>query len=625
MPSFLPVTKNVIAAIALLLLITHYLSAQTLPGNVTVKVTGIVTDDAKQPLEGVSIFTGDKTLGITNKNGAFTVAVNRNVRLLFTTVGYDAYNLTPAVNMQSVSITMKRSDNALQDVVVTALGIKRSEKALGYAVTKVSGEQLTGAVSNNWTDALSGKVAGLNLVRSNSGPAGSIKVILRGENNLTGDNEALIVVDGVVINQGSGRRTAISGEATYGTGSDNMPADYGSGLNDINPEDIESVTVLKGPGAAALYGQRGANGAIIITTKSGSAKKKGLGITLNSNASMEQVNRWPDLQYEYGQGLDGAAYYSYGTSADGASTSGTSSAYGPRFNGQKYFQYNPVTQVQDSVRTPWVPYRNTSRNFFNTGNTVTNSISADGGTDKTTARFSLTNVSNKWIIPNTGFKRNTVSMSVNSKVNDQLQITSKINYTNMSSDNLPGAGYGNQSLMYWYIFYQPNADIDWLKHYWANGQEGRVIKYPYSSFPTNPYAVAYEFINSSNRNGITGNVQATYNFAKALSLQVRTSLNFSYEQRAQKRPYSAGSRYPKGSYRTQNIYSQEASTDFLLKYDKKIGSDFDLSVTAGGSALMNNYNRDETRADSLTYPGVYSMSNNAGPLVTSRPSSMQEK
>ncbi|MBE7169153.1 MAG: SusC/RagA family TonB-linked outer membrane protein [Williamsia sp.] len=611
---FLPVTQKVIKAIVFLLLLTPSLFAQTNPAAETISISGTVVDEARQPLEGVSIFAGNKVIGLTNKTGSFRVTVTRNTKIVFTSVGYDGYTLTAAGT--DATVMMKRSGNALQDVVVTALGIRRSEKALGYSVTKLAGEELTSAVSNNWTDALSGKVAGLNLVRSNSGPAGSNKIILRGENNLTGDNEALIVVDGVVINQGSGRRTAIGGESTYGTGSDNMPADYGTGLNDINPEDIESVTVLKGPGAAALYGQRGANGAIIITTKAGSAKKKGLGITLNSNASLEQVNRWPDLQYEYGQGLGGAAYYSYGASADGSSTSGTSSAYGPRFNGQQFYQYDPVKQGQDSVRTPWVPYRNSSRSFFTTGNTITNSISVDGGTDKTSARFSLTNLSNKWIIPNTGFGRNAVSMSVNSKVSDQLQISSKINYTNAQSDNLPGAGYGNQSIMYWYIFWQPNANTDWLKHYWANGQEGRVIKYPYSSFPSNPYAVAYEYINRSNRNGITGNVQATYNFNKELSLQVRTSLNLSYEQRAQERPYSAGSRYPKGSYRTQNIYSQEASTDFLLKWARKVNQDIDFSVTAGGSALQNNYNRDETRADSLTYPGVYSMSNNAGPLVT---------
>ncbi|SHE84146.1 SusC/RagA family TonB-linked outer membrane protein [Flavisolibacter ginsengisoli] len=595
-----------------LLLTGSWVSAQekTVTGQVRNSEDKAPVVRATVQVKGTKVFTS------TDEKGHFSIKASDQQVLVVSAVGYRP--LEKRVGNQSVlNFDMISTNTEMESVVVTALGIKREEKALGYSVAKVKGEELTEALSSNWTDALSGKVAGLNLVRSNSGPAGSNKIILRGESNLTGgsENEALIVVDGVVINQGSGRRSAVGGETAYGTGSDNMPADYGSGLNDINPEDIESVSVLKGPGAAALYGQRGANGAIIITTKSGSAKRKGWGVTLNSNASMEKVNRWPDFQYEYGQGNDGKPYYSFGASVDGPSTSATSSAYGPRFEGQSFFQFDPVTQTQGTERTPWVPYPNKIKNYFNTGNTVTNSISVDGGTDKTTARFSVTNVSNKWIIPNTGYKRNTIALSVNSKVNEKLQISSKINYTNKWSDNLPGAGYGNQSIMYWFIFWQPNADLDWLRNYWRNGLEGRKIMYPYSSFPENPYAVAYEFINRSNRHNITGNVQASYNFSKELSLQVRTSLDLSYEQRAQERPFDAGSKYQLGSFRTQNIFSQEATTDFLLRYAKKL-KDFDFSVTAGGSALRNTYNKDEVRADSLIYPQIYSMSNAAGPLVT---------
>ena len=558
---------------------------------------------------------GTTTSTVTNDKGEFSISANKGQVIVVTAIGFKPMERT--VGSQTLlRFELEGSAAELENVVVTALGIRREEKALGYATTTIKGEQIAESPSANWTDALSGKVAGLNLIRSGSGPTGSNKIILRGENNLTGDNEALIVVDGVVINQGSGRRSAIAGEAAYGTGSDNMPADYGSGLNDINPEDIESVTVLKGPGAAALYGQRGANGAIIITTKSGSNKKKGWGITLNSNVSMERVNRWPDLQYQYGQGTDGLPYYSFQASPDGASTSATSSAYGPRFDGQMFYQYDPVTQAQGKERTPWIPYPNKIRNFFNTGNTVSNTISVDGGNANTSARLSVTDVRNKWIIPNTGYRRNTVSLSVNSKVNEKLQIASKINYTNKASDNLPGAGYGNQSIMYWFIFWQPNADPDWLKEYWVRGQEKRRIFYPFSTFPENPYAVSYEFINRSNRHGLTGNVSATYNFTKDLSLMVRTAMDLSYEARAQQRPYDAGSKFQKGSFRTQNIFSQEFTTDFLLRYNRKVNSDFDFSVSLGGSTLQNRYNRDEVRADSLWNPDVYTMANSMGPLVT---------
>ena len=582
-------------------------------------ITGTVKNaDDGLPVNGVSVqVKGSSTGTTTDEKGTYTINAENNQTLVFSAIGFATIEVK--VGTQStVNVNLVNTAKQMEDVVVTALGISRQERALGYSATTVKGEELTKAPSANWTDALSGKVAGLNLVRSNAGPTGTNKIILRGETSLTNPegNEALIVVDGVVINQGSGRRTAVNGESPYGVSSDNMPVDYGSGINDINPEDIETITVLKGAGAAALYGQRGANGAIIITTKSGAKKKKGLGITFNSNASIEQVNRWPDMQYEYGQGLDGAPYYSFGVGPDGNSTSATSSAYGPRFNGQMFYQYDPVTQKQGTERTPWIPYPTATRDYFETGNTFTNTISVDGSTEKTTARFSIANVTNKWITPNTGYKRNTIALSVNSKVSDQLQIAAKVNYTNKWSDNLPGAGYGNQAIMYWYIFWQPNSSLDWLRNYWINGLEDRRISYPYSSFPENPFAVAYEFINKSNRNSVTGNIQATYNITRELSLQVRTSLDLAYEQRSQQRPYDAGTKYPKGSYRTQNINSQEVSADFLLRYAKKINNDFDFSATLGGSALRNRYNKDEVRADSLTVPGIFTLANTAGPLVT---------
>ncbi|PWS29052.1 SusC/RagA family TonB-linked outer membrane protein [Pedobacter yonginense] len=589
---------------------------QPINQNVTIKGK-ILDDEDGLPLIGTTISdNARRVLGVTNQNGEFSVSIIKGGTISFNMVGYTPISRIFSANQTGVTIRLKSSSSQLNEVVVTALGIKREEKALGYAVTKIDSTQLTDAVSTNWTDALSGKVAGLNLVRSNSGPAGSIKIILRGENNLTGDNEALIVVDGVVINNSGGRRTANGSDAVYGTGSDNMPADYGSTTNDINPEDIESVTVLKGPGAAALYGQRGANGAILITTKSGNSKRKKVGIKFTSNGSFEEVNRWPDLQYEYGQGLDGAAYYSYGASADGASTSGTSSAYGPRFDGQMFFQYDPVTQTQGKTRTPWVPYTNEIRDFFSTGENLTNSLSIDGKIRTTTARVSITNQNNTWIVPKTGIERTTVTLSTNTDITKKLKFSTKFNYGNRFSDNLPGAGYGNQSLMYWYIFWQPNASLDWIKNYWVNGQEGRQIKYPFSSFPENPYAVVNEFINKTGRNNLTANAQLSYQITKNLSVQLRTSIDMAKEKRAQERPYDAGSKLIQGSIRKQNIYSQETNSDFLVRYEKQVGKDLNFNLSAGGSQLRNKYNKSDLRADGLRVPNVYELTNNLYPLVS---------
>ncbi|MDA3614925.1 SusC/RagA family TonB-linked outer membrane protein [Polluticaenibacter yanchengensis] len=578
----------------------------------------VINNSDKKALIGVSIVVKNTNNGTsTDEKGDFSVKAGPNQTLVLTAIGF----LPKEIKINSrtfITIGLDEKTEADDDVVVTALGIKRNPKALGYAATVVAGEQLTEAISNNWQDALSGKVAGLNLLRSNAGPVGSTKIILRGENNLTDDNQALIVVDGVVINGGSGRRDG-SSNAAYGTGSDNMPVDYGSGLDDINPEDIDNITILKGAGAAALYGQRAANGAVIITTKAGAKNKnKGIGITVNSNANLESVNRWPDLQYEYGQGLNGAAHYSFGgTTEDGPGTSGTSSAYGPKFDGQYFYQYDPATNGIGKERTPWVAQKGV-KEFFETGKTFTNSVSIDGGTDRTTARFSVTNTQNTWIIPNTGFDRTNFALSVNSKVNDKFTISAKVNYGLRSSDNLPGAGYGNQSLMYWFIFWQPNANIDWLKNYWVPGQENKKIFYPYSTFPENPYAISYEFINANSRNTLVASANANYQFSKHFSAQVRASVDQASEDRYQNRPYDAGSRLPEGSHRSQDIFSKEMSADFLFKYSRKLNEHFNVTGTFGGSKLKNSYRLVGLTSDGLTFPGVYNHSNNKYGIKTNQ-------
>lgn len=584
------------------------------------RISGIVMDAEGEPLPGASVRIAELNKSVAaNASGSymFTVAPG-SYTLEASFISFEpkkqaAVKVNPGLATQ-LNFTLLPSANQLQEVMVTtALGIRREEKALGYSATVVKGEQLTEALSNNWTEALSGKVPGLNLIRSNAGPGGSNRIILRGERSITGSNDALIVVDGVVINNGSGRATG-DGNGAY-LDSDS-PADFGTGLNDINPEDIENVTVLKGAGAAALYGQRGGNGAIIITTKSGS-KRKGLGISFNSNAAMESVSRWPDYQYEYGQGSEGANYYSFGATADGANTRSTSSAWGPRFDGQSFFQYDPVTHAAGKERTPWVAYPDARKKFFESGRTFTNSLTLDGGAENTKARFSFTNLDNTWIIPNTGYKRNTVALSASQKASDKLEISTKINYTNKWSDNLPNSGYNNQSFMYWNMFWLPNADLNWLKDYWMPGQENLKQSYPFSSYPDNPYLIAYEMLNKSNRDALTGNIQATYSFTKNLNLMVRTSLDLANEQRSQQRPFDT-EKFNKGMYRAQSIFSKEATSDFLIRYKSKMGKDADFSVSGGGSMLKNRYNREDNRADSLLYPDIYTLANRAG-VLDSRP------
>jgi len=584
-----------------------------------VTIKGRVLDDADNSvIPGVNINDAQrKVYGLTKADGSFSIKVPKGTELNFSMIGYTVAKLMITQNNDNLIIRLKASSNDLNEVVITtALGIKRSERALGYATTTLDSNSFTNAIATNWTDALSGKVAGLNLVR-NGGPSGSNKIILRGENNLTGDNEALIVIDGVVASSSS-RRTGATGGGVYGTSGDIMPADFGSALNDLNPDDIQDVTALKGPAASALYGQRGANGAIIITTKSANKNKKRLSIVFTSNTAYEQVQGGPDIQQEYGAGVDGASYFSWGATADGVSTRSTSSTWGPAFaNNSSFFQYDPITKTGSTTRTPWIVYDNPINGFFKTGIETTNSVSLEGTVKNVGLRFSASHGNNEWIVPNTGLERTTVALSANTNVTKKLNLVLKATYNNRNSDNLPATGYGNQSLMYWFMFSHPNVNIDWYKDYWVPGQEGRKFVDITSTNPESPYAISEQYLNGQRRNGILGSVQANYKFTKDLNLLVRTSIDYNHDIRETRRPYdAAGLRYTQGSFREQNIKSYEVNADFLLRYNKNITKEFKLSASVGGSQLRNRYNKSEFRADGLKVPGIYRLDNNINPVIS---------
>lgn len=581
--------------------------------KVLFRITGKVTDEKGIPLPGVSIGVKGTAIGtVSDNSGNYSISAEQGQMLVFSFIGFKKTEVL-IDGKKTVNVSLVSDATQLNDVVVTALGIKREEKSLGYAAQTLKGKSVEDAKTNNWVNSLSGKVAGLNIQGTGSGPIGSSRITLRGENSLNLDNnQALIVLDGVPVNS---KITGTGFKAHLATDS---PVDFGSDVSDINPDDIESITVLKGPGATALYGSRAAGGALIITTKSGSHKDGGLGITYNLNMSIDQVNRWPDYQFEYGEGRT-TAYYSYGDSPDGINTSTNAAAgraWGPKFNGQSYYQYDPNTPDNKATeRTPWVAYPDYVKGFFQTGTTLTNNLSIEGGNDKSSARLSLSYLDNKWIIPNTGFARSSVALSVSHKVTDKLKISAKANYTNKSSDNLPSAGYNNQTLMYFLaIGTAPNINHNWFKPYWQPGLVGVQQKNPFNPGPDNPYIDIYEDLNKLSKNGFIGTASANYQFTGKLELMLRTSVDMSSEFRSQQRPYSI-TKYPKGSYREENVYSYEANNDLLLTYKDKIGSRIKYSVNAGANALIQNYNFAGIYADQLAQPGIYQLSNSLDPAV----------
>ncbi|RYG07037.1 MAG: SusC/RagA family TonB-linked outer membrane protein, partial [Chitinophagaceae bacterium] len=332
-------------------------------------ISGKVLDEKGGALPGANIKLLE--LGrnaITNDEGIFKIAAPQGSYTL--EVSYLSYQTLRLANVKTgnniLPVTLSVQENSLDNVVVTALGIKREEKSLGYAVTKVDGEDISKTAPNNWVNALSGKVPGLNISKAGAGPGGTVRITLRGQNSLDLDKgEPLIVIDGVPVISGMVGNNGLS----YGaTGNTETPVDYGNALSEINPEDIKDVTILRGPSAAALYGSRAGAGAILITTKSNVEKNEKLSVAFNSGVTFDEVLHYPDFQYEYGAGNAINTYFSYGASPDGPSTNSTRS-FGPAFAGQSYYQYDPVTKTTGTTRTPWVADKNYVSDAFVRGTT----------------------------------------------------------------------------------------------------------------------------------------------------------------------------------------------------------------------------------------------------------------
>ncbi len=604
----------------ILLVVSTAVSAQT-------KVTGTVYEsDGKTPMVGATIMQKGTTNGTsTDIDGKFSLKVTgKNPVLVFQSVGYAKQEVAAKGN--TVTITMKESGVLLNDVVVTALGITREQKSLGYAVSKVDNSELTKTSSGNWLNSLSGKVAGLSISGAGTGPTGSLRVVLRGEQSLNyGSNEALFVVDGVPISNGSvasGSGSAYSNDAAS--------ADFGNGAADINPEDVESVSVLKGPSATALYGSRAANGAIIITTKNG-RKQKGVGVTINSSVVFEKASYFPDFQTEYGNGGD-LGYRDFSLwnitaemAPDGIAQSrnysrtGFGAKYDP--NQYRYLYSSKDWETGKFTKMPWVYQDDWYTGIFETGTTFNNTVTIDGGNGKGgNARLSVTDTHNDWILPNTGYQKQTVSFSGTTELNKWIKVSAKVNYNHRKSDNMPVSGYGSYNPLYLLTWgFSCNPISVYKDEYFqgryteeninGGGNNGHSLVNP--GTPYNPYRNLYEATNASTRDRVYGNVTATIKLpVKGLTLDLRSGLDMSDEFRRIKRPVNTPS-YLKGYYREQTIRYNEFNTDFLLRYvnndwvDKRLG----FNVAFGGNTMTQKTFRHYVTLNELGVEGVYNVNN----------------
>lgn len=588
------------------------------------KVSGTVTDASNgEPLIGVSILVKGTSNGtVTDLDGSYEINVSPDATLQFSFVGYLSQDVAVA-GRSILDLALAVDAIGLSEVTVTALGISRANKALGYAVQKVDGDDLIQARETNLVSSLAGKVAGVTIVSNPSGVGGSARVTIRGERSLNlGKNQPLFVVDGVPV----------SNEFTGSSGRSNQEVDYGNGAGFINPDDIETITVLKGASATALYGSRASNGVVLITTKSGQ-NTRGIGVSVNSTVSFENALVLPEYQNQYGQGLGGNFEFRDGNG--GGVADGVDESWGPAFDGQLIRQFDSPTAngfrgadvgnlftrigpvnltAQLDARgeitpTPWVAQPDNVKDFFETGVTQTHNLAVSGSNEVSDFRLSYTYLDQKGIVPNTGLNRNTFSLSGGYQLSSKLKARAVVNYIKNVSNNRPNLSYGTENIMYLFnCWYGRGVNTASLRDYWMAGREG-LNQYNFNyNYHDNPYFNVYENTNGQDVDRVYGNLNLTYDFNNWLSLMVRTGTDFSNELRARRRAYST-QRFQRGSYREEKVFFQESNSDFLLSFNPEAKGVATFSAAVGGNMMRQEYRYSDVFAPELAVPGVYNLTN----------------
>jgi TonB-linked SusC/RagA family outer membrane protein len=583
--------------------------------------TGVVVDINGDPIPGVAVFTAAGG-GITDASGAYSIKAKKGENISFSCLGFETVTIK-AGSSDLKRVVLKDDMQILETAVVTALGIKRDEKSIGYSAQKVTSEKFSNsATTGNWLNGISGQVAGLNIDRSSS-PNGSMRVTVRGESSADLENNtALFVVDGVPM-----YNTSTTSDAG-GEGS-SFAIDYGNGTADIDPENIESVTVLKGAAATALYGSQAANGAIIITTKSAESQDAVFSVSYKTSFAADKLLSSPDLQYVYGQGSAGYDYYYYLLSGEGEDVAGLNprpdlssttsmESWGPKMDGTLYYQYynqaagigGHYNEIGDFIRdaTPYVNHGDWFKSFFRTGITLSNSIVMSGKINKeNSVRLSYTNNNIQGIVPNSPSQTHYMSVRTSSKLAKWLKLDSSVNYKHTRNDNIPtSSGYGSTAIMYGLWCYAPSVDMSWPAYYWSDEsqfQQDRSL-----SGKNNAYFLAYQCINNQKRDRVYGNITMKADLAKGLDFTVRGGLDITSDFRTQRQATSTQAK-PNGWYREQDIDSKQFSGDFLLKYNTTFLREFDFTGNVGGSIINRSYSNHSQTASALMIPGVYSLVN----------------
>ncbi|WP_158729270.1 SusC/RagA family TonB-linked outer membrane protein [Flavobacterium sp. I-STPA6A] len=594
-------------------------------------VSGTVSDNAGMPLPGVSVLVkGTKTGTQSNFDGSYTIKVNPTQVLIFSYIGMKSQEV--AANSSTVNVKLASGALELEGVVVTALGIKREKKSLGYATQEIKAADLTsGAGSGNFINELSGKVAGVSIKRNNNF-GGSSSIISRGVKSLTGNNEMLIVIDGMPINNSN-----VNSSTGSQSGGGGNTYDYGNAAMDINPDDIESINVLKGAAASALYGYLGGNGVVMITTKKGKSKK-GLGITISSELITGSVDKstFPKYQNKYGAGYgpfyeDASGFFlSRDVNGDGIDDlvvpTSEDASYGAAFDPNlMVYNWNAFTPYSDNYQkaTPWQAAKNGPITFFETPLSLSNSISLEDGNENTNFVANFNNYKQNGILPNSELKKNSLSVKINHKFSDKLSISAFANYLAQTTVGRNSTGYNENIMSNFRQWWQTNVDVQELKQVYERSG-GQNINWNYSDpdnltqiYWDNPYFIRNKNYQSDERNRFTGYSKLDYKLNDWLTATGKISTDSYSELREERRAtgsvagaFGINRLDETSGYQKYNRTFSEQNYDFILTFKKNFSEDFSFNGVAGGTIVRTRIiSTLNSTQGGLIVPGLYSLSN----------------
>jgi TonB-linked SusC/RagA family outer membrane protein len=565
--------------VLLLLLCQGYAYAQAS------KISGKITSSTNEPLIGVSILVSGTTQGtVSDVDGNYVLNAPGDATLVFSYVGY--VSQTVAVKGRpSINVIMAVDNKQLGEVVVTALGIKKDERKIGYAVTKVDGGLLNVARETNVASSLQGRVAGLNVGSTSGGPGSAVRLNIRGVTSFSGTSSPLIVINGVPMDN------TVRGSAGEWGG-----ADLGDGISNINPDDIETMTVLKGSTASALYGARAANGVIQITTKGGSRTKTT--IEYNTNLQFDRAVDNRDFQDVYGQGSQGLRP----TDVASAIVSGNT-AWGQRMDG------TPTIGIDGQLH-PYSPVKGLVNNFYRTAPSWTNTVAISGGGDKGTYRLSLSNLDNKSILRGSGLTRRTINFNTAYDLTKKLSFNLTASYIDQQDKNRPSLSDSplNANNI---LFLSPNIDQATLAPGFDPNNNGLETAWNVDSYATNPWFVVNQYVNDLSRKRLISSISGRYAFTDYLSLMGRVGYDYSSDRRFSVTPYGTlYSNAGEGALDNLTLGSRlELNTDALLSFNKSLNQDFSISASLGTNYRYNRFESSRLYGGNFIVPYLYAPSN----------------